>query len=144
MADDKPRQHTPAHLRDDTPEVFDKRHPAASSFAPVQPGAGVVTDDADEKGQNLAGGPTATEAQKQYNADDEVVLAHQGHAAPASTEAGGEAKLVEKLGLDKDSPAARVAQSKQAEGDEAQPKTEPKTEPKAEPAKQSTAKPGDK
>ena len=87
---DKPKQHTPVHLSD--PNVTDRRHPAASSFAPVQPGAGVVSDDADEKGQNLAGGPKASEAEKQYNADDEVVLNHQGHAEPASTEAGGESK----------------------------------------------------
>lgn len=86
----KPVQHTPVHLRDDA--NVDKRHPAASSFAPVQPGAGVVADDADEKGQNLAGGPKASDAEKQYPADSEVVLAHQGHAEPASTEAGGEAK----------------------------------------------------
>lgn len=87
---DKPTQHTPVHLTD--PTVTDKRHPAASSFAPVQPGAGVVADDVEEKGQNLAGGPTASEAEKKFNADDEVVKAHQGAAAPASTEAGGEPK----------------------------------------------------
>lgn len=90
MAEDKPRQHTPVHLND--PNVSDKRHPAASSFAPVQPGAGVVADDADEKGQNLAGGQKASDAEKQYNSDDEVILNHQGFAEPASTEAGGESK----------------------------------------------------
>jgi hypothetical protein len=87
---DKPTQHTPVHLTD--PLVTDKKHPAASSFAPVQPGAGVVADDADEKGQNLAGGQKASDAEKQYNAGDKVVEAHQGLAEPASTEAGGEAK----------------------------------------------------
>lgn len=87
---DKPTQHTPVHLTDET--VTDKKHPAASSFAPVQPGAGVVADDADEKGQNLAGGPTATEAEKKYSEGDEVVENHQGAAEPASTEAGGEDK----------------------------------------------------
>lgn len=87
---DKPTQHTPIHLSD--PTVTDKKHPAASSFAPVQPGAGVVADDADEKGQNLAGGPKASDAEKQYNPGDAVIEAHQGFAAPASTEAGGEAK----------------------------------------------------
>lgn len=89
---DKPVQHTPVHLRPDTPEVFDSRHPAASAFAPVQPGAGVVAEDVEEKGQNLAGGPKASDAEKQYSATDEVVLAHQGQAGPASTEAGGELK----------------------------------------------------
>ena len=39
----------------------DERSPA-SPFAPLQPAAGVVADDADEKGQNLAGGPKAAEA----------------------------------------------------------------------------------
>jgi hypothetical protein len=87
---DKPTQHTPVHLTD--PNLFDKKHPAASSFAPVQPGAGVVADDAEEKGQNLAGGITASEAEKKYSEGDKVVEAHQGLAEPASTEAGGEAK----------------------------------------------------
>ena len=59
---DAPIQHTPKHLVDD--EVFDKRHPAASSFAPLQPAAGVVADDVEEKGQNLRGGPTASEAHR--------------------------------------------------------------------------------
>jgi hypothetical protein len=135
MTEKKPLQHTPVHLREDTPEVFDKRHPAASAFAPVQPGAGVVADDADEKGQNLAGGPTATEAEKQYSPDDEVVLAHQGHAEPASTEAGGELKQVEKLGLDKDSPAAKVHQSKAADSE-----SETATDAPAEKRSVSTAK----
>lgn len=104
MADEKkPVQHTPVHLND--PNVSDKRHPAASSFAPVQPGAGVVADDVEEKGQNLAGGPTASEAEKKYNAGDEVVEAHQGLAGPASTEAGGEAKQAAKA----DAPAAKSA-----------------------------------
>lgn len=62
QTDDRPVQHTPVHLRDDTPDVFDPRHPAASSFAPLQPAAGVVADDVEEKGQNLRGGPTASQA----------------------------------------------------------------------------------
>jgi hypothetical protein len=56
-----PVQHTPKHLEGD---VFDPRHPAASSFAPLQPAAGVVADDADERGQNLRGGPKASDAHK--------------------------------------------------------------------------------
>lgn len=60
--DDVVIQHTPKHLEDDT--VFDKRHPAASSFAPMQPAAGVVADDVEERGQNLGGGQTASEAHK--------------------------------------------------------------------------------
>jgi hypothetical protein len=64
MADknERPVQHTPKHLADGA--VFDPRHPAASSFAPMQPALGVVADDVDENGQNLAGGPKASEAQK--------------------------------------------------------------------------------
>jgi hypothetical protein len=64
MTDSKPVQHVPVHLRDGGPA--DKRHPAASSFAPLQPAAGVVADDVEEKGQNLRGGPTASEAEKTY------------------------------------------------------------------------------
>jgi len=60
---DKPVQHTPKHLEGD---VFDKRHPAASSFAPLQPAAGVVADDVEERGQNLAGGPPASRAQGEH------------------------------------------------------------------------------
>ena len=55
-----PVQHTPKHLEDG--EVFDPRHPAASSFAPLQPAAGVVADDVEERGQNLAGGQKASAA----------------------------------------------------------------------------------
>ena len=87
----KPVQHTPVHQREDA-NLADSRHPAASSFAPVQPGAGVVADDAEEKGQNLAGGPKASDAEKKFSPDDEVVKAHQGQAGPASTEVGGDPK----------------------------------------------------
>jgi hypothetical protein len=82
---DKPVQHKPKHL--DGP-VADPRHPAASAFAPLQPAAGVVADDADEKGQNLAGGPKASDAEKTY-ADQPEKLAERHYAArtPASTEA---------------------------------------------------------
>lgn len=59
-------QHTPVHLRDDA-EVFDRRHPAASAFAPLQPAAGVVADDVEERGQNLRGGEKASEAEKTYS-----------------------------------------------------------------------------
>ncbi len=39
-------------------------HPdsAASVHAPLQPGLGVVSDDADERGQNLAGGVKSSES----------------------------------------------------------------------------------
>ena len=112
MADDKPTQHTPVHLTD--PLVTDRKHPAASSFAPVQPGAGVVADDVEEKGQNLTGAPTASQAEKKYNADDEVVLAHQGHAAPASTEAAGTPKPVAGQTAAESAEKAASAQSKPA------------------------------
>lgn len=59
MAEDKrPVQHTPKHLE----EGRDKRHPAASAFAPLQPAAGVVADDVPPE-QNPAGGPKASEAE---------------------------------------------------------------------------------
>ena len=60
---EKPVQHKPKHLEG---EVADPRHPAASSFAPLQPAAGVVADDVEEKGQNLRGGETASDAEKRY------------------------------------------------------------------------------
>ena len=77
MADEKklPVQHTPKHLEEGA-DLVDPRHPAASAFAPVQPAAGVVSDDADAKGQNLAGGPTATAAEAEYS-DQPVKLAEQ-------------------------------------------------------------------
>lgn len=71
-SDDRVIQHVPAHLEKDA-KVFDPRHPAASAFAVAQPAAGVVSDDADKRGQNLAGGPTASEAEKEY-ADQGDVL----------------------------------------------------------------------
>lgn len=91
--DQPPVQHTPKHLEGDS-EVFDSRHPAASAFAPVQPGAGVVSDDADEKGQNLAGGEKASDAEKTYS-DQKEVLAEQHNeslqaavVAPAASNVG--------------------------------------------------------
>jgi hypothetical protein len=60
MADERPIQHTPKHLEPDA-DVFDKRHPAASQFAPGQPAAGVVADDVPPE-QNPAGGPKAADA----------------------------------------------------------------------------------
>jgi len=53
----------------------------ASTFAPMQPAAGVVADDADEKGQNLAGGPKASEMSP---SEDEV----QVFAAPSTGHTG--------------------------------------------------------
>lgn len=67
-------QHTPKHLEGDGP--FDPRHPAASSFAPMQPALGVVADDADERGQNLQGGEKASKAHK-ANRDQREKLAQQ-------------------------------------------------------------------
>jgi hypothetical protein len=74
---DAPVQHTPKHQEGD---VFDPRHPAASPFAPLQPGAGVVADDADERGQNLAGGPPASKAAKTHAGQREA-LAKQHDAS---------------------------------------------------------------
>lgn len=84
MADDRPVQHTPKHLTDE--KVFDRRHPAASAFAVAQPAAGVVADDVEEKGQNLRGGPTATQAEGEYS-DQKEVLAEQ-HDRNLRTAAG--------------------------------------------------------
>ena len=76
-ADDKRVQHVPVHEEQGT---FDPRHPAASAFAPFQPAAGVVADDVEEKGQNLGGGPTASEAEKQFS-DTKEKLAEQHEQA---------------------------------------------------------------
>src|SRR5215207_2892142 len=75
MADKKaaPVQHTPKHLEGD---VIDKRHPAASAFAPLQPAAGVVANDVVERGQNLAGGQKADDAEA-ANKDQPEKLAAQ-------------------------------------------------------------------
>lgn len=90
--DERVVQHTPVHLRGD---VFDERHPAASSFAPAQPAAGVVADDADERGQNLNGGEKAEAAEKTWKDQKEVLKANFEHdrqvavpapAAPAKVE----------------------------------------------------------
>lgn len=75
MADERPVQHTPKHLEKDA-DVFDPRHPAASAFAVAQPAAGVVADDVEERGQNLRGGPKASDAESTY-ADQREVLARQ-------------------------------------------------------------------
>ena len=76
----QPKENTMVHSL--PPE--DENSPA-SPFAPMQPSAGVVADDADEKGQNLAGGPKASEFTP---SEDEV----QVFAAP-STGHTGEADL---------------------------------------------------
>lgn len=75
MADEKPVQHTPAHQADDA-KLFDPRHPAASAFAVAQPGAGVVANDVEERGQNLQGGTKADDAEEEYS-DQRDVLAEQ-------------------------------------------------------------------
>lgn len=101
MADERPIQHTPKHLEEGG--VFDPRHPAASAFAPAQPAAGVVADDVEEKGQNLQGGPVASEAQEQYSDQKEVLLEqHERNlrtaagATPATTTVEGGAAKAEK------------------------------------------------
>lgn len=72
MGDNRPVQHTPKHLQGDN-DVFDRRHPAASAFAPAQPGAGVVADDVEEAGQNLAGGEKASDAEGTFSDQKEVL-----------------------------------------------------------------------
>lgn len=85
MPDNKPVQHTPKHLQEGS-EVFDSRHPAASAFAPAQPGAGVVANDVEERGQNLAGGQKADDAESAFS-DQKEVLAEQ-HQVNLQTAAG--------------------------------------------------------
>lgn len=119
-----PVQHTPKHLEGD---VFDRRHPAASPFAPAQPAAGVVADDVEERGQNLAGGEKASDAAGTFS-DQKEVLAEQheaniraaaappgamkvegGKATPdtraddakADTESGGDVESTDKPSTDK-------------------------------------------
>lgn len=99
-SDDRPVQHTPVHLRG---EVFDERHPAASAFAPLQPAAGVVADDVEERGQNLRGGPTASDANKEHAGQKELL--REQHAASLRAAAG----------LTEPNAAAKV------EGDQAKP-----------------------
>jgi hypothetical protein len=107
---DQPIQHTPVHQRGD---VFDPRHPAASAFAVAQPGAGVVSDDAHEKGQNLAGGPPAAEAEQTYADQREVLVenydrdlrAATGNGAPAGTSDDEKSGETEKSGDTGKAPA---------------------------------------
>jgi hypothetical protein len=59
---------TPTAIREGGPDVvhaLPPEHPdsPASVHAPLQPGLGVVADDADERGQNSAGGPKSSEAE---------------------------------------------------------------------------------
>jgi hypothetical protein len=105
--DDVVVQHTPAHLAEDA-NVFDPRHPAASAFAPMQPALGVVADDADEKGQNLAGGPKASDA----NADnqdqaDKLAQQHKDTLVEKSGVADGGAPMT--IEGDKATPAKQSA-----------------------------------
>lgn len=113
MSDDRPVQHTPKHLQADS-GVFDPRHPAASAFAVAQPGAGVVADDVEEKGQNQGGGPTASDAAGTFS-DQREVLAKQhednlkaasgGPAAPSPVVDGDSAKAASSAGSGDRSPA---------------------------------------
>lgn len=88
--DDRPVQHTPVHLRGG---VFDERHPAASSFAPLQPAAGVVADDVEERGQNLAGAPVASKAHKDNLDQKEKLVAQHEASLRAGTPAPSTAKV---------------------------------------------------
>ena len=105
---DKPVQHTPKHLEKDA-AVFDSRHPAASSFAPLQPAAGVVADDADERGQNLRGGPKAEVAHK-ANLDQKDKLVE--NYTRDLTAAAGPAPAPAKVEGDKATPAKSTATPK--------------------------------
>lgn len=83
---DAPVQHTPKHLEGDG--AFDPRHPAASAFAPLQPAAGVVADDVEERDQNLAKGQPAAAANRANKDQREKLAAQHAEAlrAGATTE----------------------------------------------------------
>lgn len=97
-------QHTPVHVNDET--VFDPRHPAASAFAPAQPAMGVVSDDADDKGQNLAGGPKASEANAAL-AGEVVDNLAADHKATLAEKAGVEPTVTVNVEGDTAKPAGR-------------------------------------
>ena len=71
---------------------------AASTFAPHQPGAGVVADDVEAKGQNEAGGTPASEATEQYkdkphpNADAQPASAKSDDSSKSSSKSGDGSK----------------------------------------------------
>lgn len=87
--DDRTIQHIPVHQQN-ADEMFDPRHPAASSFAVAQPAAGVVANDVEERGQNLAGGQKADDAEKTFSDQRDVLLENYKrdlrNANPASAE----------------------------------------------------------
>lgn len=94
MADKRPVQHTPAHVGN----VVDARHPAASSFAPLQPGAGVVADDVPDE-QNPGKGIKASRAEKEHKGlPDELRKRNaevEATTVPAARIVDGEAKPAE-------------------------------------------------
>jgi hypothetical protein len=119
MSDDKtpPAQHTPVHLRGD---VFDPKHPAASAFATEQPGAGVVADDADELGQNDAGGEKASDAESTYADQKEVLEQRHEDALQAAVAPAPEVKAEQ----------ADTKDTKAAADDKTKPADKPATSPK--------------
>lgn len=106
---DKPIQHTPKHLQDG--DVFDRRHPAASSFAPLQPAAGVVADDVEERGQNLNGGPKAEVAEKEHEDQREKLV--ENYERDLRNAAGVPAAAPVKLEGDTAKPASASRSSEQ-------------------------------
>jgi hypothetical protein len=107
MSEQPPVQHTPKHLEEGA-ALVDPKHPAASAFAPLQPAAGVVADDVPEKGQNLAGGPVAADAEVTYS-DQPVKLAEQ-HQANLQAAVGAAAEPMKVEG-DTAKPAGGAAKS---------------------------------
>lgn len=63
---------------------------AASTFAKDQPGRGVVSDDADAKGQNPRSFETETEAQHADGVEGDVTATNYGEAAPIDTDDDGD------------------------------------------------------
>lgn len=81
----------------EVPHVLPPEHEdsPASTFAPVQPAAGVVADDVEAKGQNVAGGPTASAATKKKLGAD---FAEKQAKATEKADAPGEKNAPSKSG----------------------------------------------
>lgn len=129
MADENPPvQHTPKHLEDDA--VFDKRHPAASAFAPVQPGAGVVADDAEERGQNEAGGEKASDAESTYSDQKEVLEQKHQDSLQAAAAPAAEVTVEDDKADTKAADTKATATKATAADDKAKPADKPATSTK--------------
>jgi hypothetical protein len=81
----------------------------ASVFAPMQPTAGVVADDVDEKGQNPRGGPKASEfkpSEEEVKAFSEPTTGHTGEAGDFDADQAAQA--------DEDAKSAKAADARKS------------------------------